>query len=322
MSAAPVRLRTRAACPLCGGALAPRYSAIPDRLGTSAGGYTLVECADCGLGLINPAPTGDLSAFYPERYLSQEEGGSGLLSELERRYRSDQYRFDFGLLAETGVEIATAASYLDVGCGSGERVEYAADQGCRRAVGIDRYDFGKAAPRDRVSLIGTEITDFRPGDLFEVVSLFHVLEHVEEPVEVLRHLREHVIASDGTLIAQVPNYGSVERRFFGRRWNGLDAPRHLFQFNAATAREVAERAGFEVVAVAARNATWHPVTLVPSLFPSLDVQRIWIEGGPAPRRILRQALWAACTLALAPLNWLQSRFGTGSMLTLVARPRL
>ncbi|MCW2787356.1 MAG: Methyltransferase type 11 [Marmoricola sp.] len=319
-------IRTHLACPLCGGGLRVRYPDLPDRFETSVAPWRLDECSGCGLGMINPAPAGDQSCYYPSSYLSQEGDASGpvaggLLSRLERSYRFDQYRYDFRLLAAaSGVDVARSASYLDVGCGSGERVEYAAGLGVPHAVGIDRYRFAKQLPRANAELVTSEIVDFRPEERFAVVSMFHVLEHVEEPVAVLRHLGEHVVAEDGVLIVQVPNYGSAERRLFGRRWFGMDAPRHLFQFDERTVRRACEEAGLDVVAVRKANAPLHPVTLVPSLLPALDVQRIWVRPGRAWRKVIVQALWALATAVAIPVAWLQQVTGNASMLTVVARP--
>jgi len=320
---------THNSCVLCAGALRQRYDQVEDRLGTSDRRYQLDECVECGLGLINPAPSGDLSAYYPEQYLSQEESDAasaapaeGALSRIERWYRYNQYRFDFAQLRRaTGVDVADARSYVDIGCGSGERVTYVAEQGCVRAVGIDRYEFGKRASRREVELVNSEVVAFRPDQPFEVASMFHVLEHVEDPVGILRHLREQVLSADGTLIVQVPNYGAFERRLFGRRWFGLDAPRHLFQFNAETARTALEAAGFEVLQVAQVNAALHPVTLVPSAFRSLDVQRIWVRPGSRAGKVAMQLLWAAATVLAIPFAFLQNLTKNASMLTLVARPR-
>lgn len=316
--------KTHAVCPLCGGGLAERYDDVKDRLGTSTDTYRVDECMTCGLGLINPAPSGDLSAFYPDHYLSQEpaSGATSLVSRLEQRYRYNQYRFDFRLLEKAaGIQIGDSVSYLDVGCGSGERVTYVSARGCARSVGIDRYDFGKRQSHANVELINTEIVDYRPSERFRVVSMFHVLEHVEEPVVILRHLCSEILEPDGVLVVQVPNYGSIERKLLGRRWFGLDAPRHLFQFDAATTRRAVEGAGLEVVQIYEVNAPLHPVTLVPSFLPALDVQRIWVRPGSAFSKLALQALWAVATVVAIPLAWLQNRARNASMLTVVARPQ-
>jgi SAM-dependent methyltransferase len=294
-------------------------------LDTSPGTYTIDECTHCGFALLNPAPTGDLSQYYPTHYLSQEGDGSSsansLLSRAERAYRYDQYRFDFGLLHRaSGLQISRADSYVDVGCGSGERVQFASRSGCERAVGIDRYQFAKRSSHQSAQFVDTEILDFVPPDRFEVASLFHVLEHVEDPIGILTHLRESVLTRDGWIIVQVPNYGSLERRIFGRRWAGLDVPRHLFHFDARALRRSVQAAGYDVQEIYRVNAPLHSVTLVPSIAPSLDVQRIWVRPGSAAFKIAAQALWAVATLATVPLAMVMNWSGSGSMLTVVARP--
>jgi hypothetical protein len=187
--------------------------------------------------------------------------------------------------------------------------------------GADRYRFGKRSSRREVELVTSEVVEYRPSERFEVVSMFHVLEHVEDPVGILRHLRRAVVSEDGALVIQVPNYAAAERRLFGRRWFGLDAPRHLLQFDATTIRTALEQAGFEVVSVARANAPLHPVTLVPSAFPALDVQRIWVRPGSRRSKVAWQLLWAVVTVAAIPLAWVQNLVRNASMLTVVARPR-
>lgn len=319
--AADPTVEAHAVCPLCSGALRVKYATVADRLETSDQTYSVDECGSCGLGLVNPAPTGDLSRFYPERYLSGEEASNGgLVSRLERLYRFDQYRFDFQLLHRaTGIDIGSTPSYLDVGAGSGERLAYARKRGCARCVGVDRYRFEKRSARG-VELVNGEITDYVPAERFQVVSMFHVLEHVEDPVGVLAHIGREVVGEDGALIVQVPNYGCRERRWFGDRWFGLDAPRHLFHFDRRTIQDVVEAAGLTVSAVLEVNAPLHPVTIVPSLFPGLDVQRTWVRPGSAWSRLARHVLWAAATLLAVPFGLIQNLRHDASMLTVIARP--
>lgn len=319
-------LRSLNSCPFCGGAISPRYGGIRDRLDTTTETFAVHECAECGAGLLNPAPAGDLSAYYPASYLSAEgDAASGAAAgggfDLERWYRYDQYRYDFKLLTRaTGRSVAERGSYLDLGCGSGERVAYAhGAQGCARAVGVDKFDYAKSAARSEVSLINAEILEFAPSDRFAVVSLFHVLEHLEEPQAVLAHIRERILAPDGHVIIQVPNYGSIERRVFGGRWFGLDAPRHLWHFNERAIRRLLSDQGYTAQAVYQSNAPLHPVSIASSLNREIDVQRIWgkRDRGPAYTRLMT-LLWAGLTVLTIPFSMLESACGTASMLTVVA----
>src|SRR5262249_40014745 len=76
--------------------------------------------------------------------------------------------------------------------------------------------------------------------------LWHVLEHVSNPVEVLETLRGH-LKPDGVLVVSVPNFRSWQSAFFRGRWFHLDPPRHLIHFEPDTLRDCLSRAGLEKI---------------------------------------------------------------------------
>ena len=312
-------------CPFCGRHLKDKYSGLNDRLETTSRTFSVSECTGCRAGVLNPAPTGDLSSLYPTNYLSSEDSRSLVRKrfDLEKWYRYNQYKYDFSLLRRaTGLRIGDATSYLDLGCGSGERVTFAAEDGCRRAVGVDKFDFAKSKAKDGAELINAEILDYKPEERFQVASLFHVLEHLDKPAEALEHIRDEILAPAGDLIIQVPNYGSLESRLCRGRWFGLDVPRHFWDFNAQALERLLERSGYRVNATYQLNAPLHPVTIVPSLFSGLDIQRIWVDrrhGEPYKKAMI--ALWAGLTVATIPLALLQNLLNRSSMLTVVAARR-
>ena len=77
--------------------------------------------------------------------------------------------------------------------------------------------------------------------------------------------------------------------------------------------------GYKIEGSYTLNAPLHPVSIVPSLFRSLDIQRIWIQKGHSDlhKKILK-VLWAGFTIATIPLNIIQNLFNRGSMLTVIA----
>ncbi len=316
-------MRTLTNCPFCGGAIVGKFSGLEDRLETTTETFSVGECVACRVGMLNPRPVGDLSRFYPSNYLSGEPQTGQAFNrgfDLEKWYRYNQYRYDFKLLQRaSGVELKSASSYIDIGCGSGERVTFAADQGCQRASGVDKFDFAKSSSKASVSLINSEILDFKPSEKFQVGSLFHVLEHLENPEEVLVHIRENILAEGGKLVVQVPNYGSLERRVFGGRWYSLDVPRHLWQFNVEVLVKLLRRSGYTVQASYQLNAPLHPVSILPSLNRELDIQRIWVKrarGGT--QTTFMTIMWAGLTIMAVPVVVVQNMLRRSSMLTVVA----
>lgn len=317
------RTKTFKECPFCGGKLTNKYSGLRDRFDTTTKTFTVSECVDCGAAFINPMPTGDASSFYPTNYLSGEEEATEPVAnkfDFEQWYRYNQYKYDFKLLKRTGGPATKSmSSYIDIGCGSGERVTFASDQGCIKAYGVDKFDFAKNKSKQDAKIINSEVSAFKPREKFQVASLFHVLEHIEDPQPMLEHIKNNILQKNGYLIVQVPNYGSFERRIFKSKWFSFDVPRHLWQFNEKALTGMLRKAGYRIEGAYQSNAPLHPVTIVPSLHRELDIQRIWVNRthGNWYKKFMT-LLWAGLTALTIPLTIIQNVFRRSSMLTVIA----
>jgi 2-polyprenyl-3-methyl-5-hydroxy-6-metoxy-1,4-benzoquinol methylase len=141
------------------------------------------------------------------------------------------------------------ARLLDVGCGDGGFLRVAQAMGYR-AQGIE-FDAAAAAPAQRagfdVRIGAIEDADFEPAS-FDQVVLSHVIEHLHDPVLVLRRLLGWM-RPGARLWLQTPNIDSRGVQRYGVHWRGLEPPRHLVMFNERSLRLACERAGFGGVAL-------------------------------------------------------------------------
>lgn len=309
-------------CPFCSGDLTKKYSGLEDRLYTTKKKFSVSECVDCESALINPMPIGDVSSFYPTNYLSSDSQEVATKKfDLEKWYRYNQYNFDFNLLKKSaGLSLDNATSYIDIGCGSGERVTFAKVTGCKKAYGVDKFDFAKNGLKNEVNIINTEVKDYKPKVKFHVASLFHVMEHIEDSASMLNHIHKHIIQKDGYLIVQVPNYESIERKLFGRKWYGFDVPRHIWQYNQESLTNMITKSGFKVESVYKINASLHPVTIVPTIFRELDIQRIWVNpNSSTTHKRLMTIIWAGFTVLAIPFNIIFNLLNRSTMLTVIAK---
>ena len=262
-----------APCFVCGEDRADRVWATPDRAFAVPGLYTVVRCRRCGFLYQRPRVRDEhLAACYPDHYpRHQEPSPRTPLKGSRGRQRAARWALAQGLgyeaFRDPRVSLLTklrarrlvrrirwscppwigAGRYLDVGCGSGGSLGVARALGWRVA-GIEMDDAAATLARrftDELHVGDILTAPFVPGR-FDVVTAFHVLEHVPDPIAVARRMLEW-LAPGGLLIVEVPNAGGWGARLFGGAWAGLELPRHLSHFTPATLEAVIEKAGGRVV---------------------------------------------------------------------------
>jgi 2-polyprenyl-3-methyl-5-hydroxy-6-metoxy-1,4-benzoquinol methylase len=97
--------------------------------------------------------------------------------------------------------------------------------------------------------------DLAPGS-FDVVTMWHSLEHVHQPLAILREAHR-LLVPGGKLVVATPNIDSLPYRVFGRSWYGLDLPRHLTHFTPSTLAAMVHAAGFRPEPVRqVRHSDW------------------------------------------------------------------
>jgi hypothetical protein len=99
--------------------------------------------------------------------------------------------------------------------------------------------------------------------------MFHVLEHLADPRAGLSYAAG-LLKPEGGLLIQVPNIASVQARIFGRRWYGLDVPRHVINFSPQALKLLLEEAGFRIQDTARFSLRDNPASIASSLLPWLD----------------------------------------------------
>jgi 2-polyprenyl-3-methyl-5-hydroxy-6-metoxy-1,4-benzoquinol methylase len=230
-------------CLLCGG---QRWSIVIEAPDPAPGGaglwFAVVQCQDCGLCFTNPRPSAAcIAQFYSEQYLPHRA----------RRKHARWWR-RLPLLRRRDDKRARSVPWhgegrlLDFGCGGGAFLALMHRRGWR-VTGLDMSE--AAVQRVRADLGLRALTGSLPHPelperSFDVITMWHALEHVHNPLEVLRTARR-LLAPGGRLVVEVPNIDSLPFRWFGQGWFGLDLPRHLTHFVPETLCRMLQRAGFQ-----------------------------------------------------------------------------
>ena len=216
--------------------------------------FVVVQCQKCGLCFTNPRPTlATMDSFYLPSY-SPHQGRSpskcladcdSIPAKMPRRYRNPFSALKPGRL-------------LDFGCGSGRFIQRMRQRGWR-VTGLDSSPNAIELVRNQLGLnamLGSlPHPDLRSGS-FDLITMWHSLEHVHAPLSVLRDAFR-LLAPGGKLHVAVPNIDSLPFRWFGSTWFGLDVPRHLTHFAPWTLHLMLERAGFRVGPIEmVRHSKW------------------------------------------------------------------
>lgn len=227
-------------CPACDGR---RLLPITAR-GKDLAGERVAGCLGCGACFLSPRmDAAELATYYRDAYARAYRGSSTpSAADIAARDPAAAYRAD--LLARWGV-LAPGRTVLEIGCGAGNFLDACRARGLE-AWGVEPGAGWAAAATARGLAVEVGAFPARHGPHrgYDVIALFHVLEHLPHALDALRAARDLLVA-DGTLVVEVPELG----RALGPRWSERYFHRpHLVDYTERALEALLERAGFAPVA--------------------------------------------------------------------------
>jgi 2-polyprenyl-3-methyl-5-hydroxy-6-metoxy-1,4-benzoquinol methylase len=316
-------------CPVClNPSTVPAFAGSDTLFEMTPQEFNLQSCAACHSLFLNPMPSpGEISGFYPSQYW-WSAARPGFLKRLEAIYRKIALRDHIHFIMTALSGSPNGQRLLDVGCGSGTLIGLLKKRGLS-VLGIDTSEEASqvAARESEVRVIVGTLDQAAFGiSLFDVVTMFHVIEHVTNPREVLGEV-QRILKPGGILIAQVPNIDSWQFRWFGAKWYGLDVPRHVIDYSQQSIVKLLEDTGFSVRRIRQFNLRDNAPALVSSLFLTLDPlsRRIRLHHRNATERSV--ASWAKhlaylfLVLLAYPVVILEAAAGHGATVMIDARRR-
>lgn len=315
-------------CPACGDRRMHTLFRSSDRLyGTTSKEFLVVECVQCRLIRLYPQPPpSELSQYYPPNYwFRPEEGAAAYLEETYRRLvLHDHVQFVRRAIEEAALPESGHPLVLDVGCGGGLFLRMLREQG-HRVLGLDfSLDAaGVAWKRNSVPAICGSLTQAPlPRESCSVITMFHVMEHLYDPAGYL-DAAHRLLKPDGRLVVQVPNADCWQFLLFGKHWNGVDVPRHFFNFRRRDMDLLLENCGFEVLRHKHFSLRDNPAGLATTVAPSLDpmARRIRQRNETPRMRLLKDLLYLGLVMAAVPFTLLEAACGAGSTIMVEARKK-
>jgi SAM-dependent methyltransferase len=300
-----VKVHEVTACTVCGAEQAAEVRISAE--------HSVRQCRVCGT-VFAPAYA-DPDEIYVDDYLlgqGRRPTAFGLhFDMLDPGYQAYLHRVGHDRMR--AIEATTAGSILDVGCGTGELLAAAAERGWE-TTGVEPIAKEAAFARDEqgVPVLTSTLEDSGlPMHAFEVVSAFHVLEHIPQPTDFLRSIARWA-KPGGHVVIEVPNFDSRARQRseqFGG-WRLLAPLEHINHFTPATLRQAFVRAGLEPLTTATPTYTGPPQTPEEGLDDL--VRNRW---SPLVKRLPTAVAWRL----LHALERSDERSGTGMVVFGIAR---
>lgn len=237
------------ACPSCGG------SSSTELL---VGSHPLRKCDGCDL--VHASEYADPDSVYVDGYLTgaTDFGPPNTLDPEFQRFlvHCGHRRMEVAERALPG-----RGRLLDVGCGTGDALVAANERGWE-AVGVEPVtESAEACVSRGLDVHCAMLQDSGlPERSFDVVTAFHVLEHMSDAKGFLE-LISRWARPGGIVMVEVPNFASVDRRRRGEAWIGLRPLEHIGHYTPATLEGTLSRAGLEEPKVRSLGFLWSEETL-------------------------------------------------------------
>jgi SAM-dependent methyltransferase len=232
-------------CDLCGASRAEAILFGHDRLTGRPGCFRFVRCLDCGLVRQNPRPVAILDTYYPETYpvFVPADSNRSALGRLDLRFGQRKR-------ARLVLEQCRTGRLLDVGCGTGGFLLEMQSIPGWQVSGVEPVALAcRKARSSGLSVVRGKLSEAGfPDETFDVVTLWHVLEHVCDPTINLQEAHR-ILRSNGTLLLAVPVMDSLLRRWFGTDWVEWDLPRHTFLFSRQTMHAFLQKTSFALLSI-------------------------------------------------------------------------
>lgn len=243
-------------CPFCLGNNLNNFTTKQFDLEKKGELISIIECTDCCFAWQWPINSTkyDSIAFFEAEYRRKEKG-SYFDPQKKLAVSSLQFEFIQNIAHKKNIDL------LDVGAGDGTFIKIAAEHGWN-ALGIEptecNFTFNNKKAKGFAEMICGYISSIPQNREFDVITMWDVIEHVEEPIDLIKSALEF-LKQDGMLIIETGNYQSADR-IASQKWWWCYHPDHRWYFSPPILKHILIELGLENVAFCSRTLRpwWNP----------------------------------------------------------------
>lgn len=235
------------ACPVCKGTSFKLIHTCTDFV-ASGESFNIEECQECQLQFTNPRPDEkEIGRYYQsDKYISHAGSDKSELGVTYKLY--DIIRnYSIGKKLDLIKEYHKSGNLLDLGCGLGYFLDGVKNDATFNALGADVSDEAITYVKKKfdIEVINEASLNQVAENSFDVITQWHVMEHVHQLEQRIKHLK-HMLKPGGTMFIAVPISESWDAKYYKAFWDGYDVPRHLYHFSRKSFHHLMKKHGFRV----------------------------------------------------------------------------
>ncbi|WP_246175017.1 class I SAM-dependent methyltransferase [Tenacibaculum aiptasiae] len=180
----------------------------------------------------SPVPSNLETYYLSEEYISHTDSKKGFIDKIYQLVKNYTLKKKLKLINSFNTESKTI---LDVGAGTGDFLKVCKENNWE-IKGVEPSDKARKIAEEKSIKLHKEITEIK-NTSFDVITLWHVLEHIPNLVEYTNQLKK-LLKPNGVLIIAVPNYKSYDADYYKEFWAAYDVPRHLWHFSKNSIQKI------------------------------------------------------------------------------------
>jgi 2-polyprenyl-3-methyl-5-hydroxy-6-metoxy-1,4-benzoquinol methylase len=207
--------------------------------------FNLVYDQKLDMLVTQPQPSLDnLGKYYESvNYISHTDGNKTLFEKAYQIVKNIALKNKLSLINNLSKD---KGKILDIGAGVGDFLATAHQNGWQ-TVGVEPNDKARAiAEKKGVTFV--EKTEDLPDNSFDIITMWHVLEHVPALENQIMELKR-LVKPNGTIIIAVPNFKSFDAVYYQEYWAAYDVPIHLWHFSKTAIKLLFEKHNIRLVKV-------------------------------------------------------------------------
>lgn len=231
-------------CPVCSSTVSTVALTATDHT-VSHAQFNIRACDNCGFHFTSPRPDQEsIGAYYlSEDYISHVAEAKSLKDRIYHMVRRRAIQGKQKLIQTHHA----SGRVLDVGCGTGDFLSYLKEKKYT-VQGVEVSHQARSLAEAKGLQVTETLKKIPKENQFNVITLWHVLEHVQDPKQTLQELNVRC-DEDALLVIAVPDHSSWDCQHYGNGWAAWDVPRHLSHFRREDMKKLLDETGFELLAI-------------------------------------------------------------------------